>query len=114
MALPVPVCGRPWESVRVHVVEAGAMVTCAAPVVAGAATAVIPVGIPVTARETSPVKPPPRVMVTVEGPFAPCARLNEAGAADMLKVGMGLAVTVRASVAEAAVTPEPVARTVRV
>ena len=90
------------------------MVEVAPAVEAGAAAAVMPVGMPETAKATSPVNPPERVRLTVEVPSSPWARLRALGARLIPNSGTGAATTVRFRVAVAADTPEPVARTVMV
>ena len=78
---------------------------------AGLNVPVTPAGIPSRARVTSPAKLV-RAMVTVAGPDAPAATLSVVGVT--VRAIAGMAVTVRGKVVVASVTPEPLARIVRV
>ena len=55
---------------------------------------VVPVGAPLADRLMALLKPPLTVVVMVEVPWAPCARLTEVGAALMVKSGGAVTVSV--------------------
>ena len=77
--------------------------------------AVTPVGRPVALNVVAELKPPVLVMVIVLVPLAPWVTVREAGEAAMVKFGVAVALTVRASVVVAVRLPEvPVMVTVEV
>jgi hypothetical protein len=77
--------------------------------------AVTPVGRPVALSVVAELKPPVLVMVIVLVPLAPSVTVREAGEAAMVKFGVAVAATVRASVVVALRLPEvPVMVTVEV
>jgi hypothetical protein len=77
--------------------------------------AVTPVGRPVALNVVAELKPPVLVTVIVLVPLAPWVTVREAGEAAMVKFGVAVALTVRASVVVAVRLPEvPVMVTVEV
>jgi hypothetical protein len=77
--------------------------------------AVTPVGRPVALNVVAELKPPVLLMVIVLVPLAPWVTVREAGEAAMVKFGVAVALTVRASVVVAVRLPEvPVMVTVEV
>jgi hypothetical protein len=89
--------------VPVAVVEATVMVMVEAPepgaaMEAGVKLTVTPVGCPVADKATAELKPPEIATVTVDEPLLPCTTDTETGAAEMVKSGVPVEVTVNVTV----------------
>ena len=67
---------------------------------------VTPVGCPLALRPTAELKPPETVVVMVEVPLLPCTTETDVGEAEMVKLGLSVAVTVSATVVVSMVLPD--------
>ncbi len=75
---------------------------------AGVKLTVTPVGCPVADKATAELNPPEMTTVTVDKPVSPCT-VTEAGEAEMVKLGVPGAVTVKVTVVvRMRPPPEPV------
>ena len=73
---------------------------------AGVKLTVTPVGCPVADKATAELNPPEMAVVIVDEPLLPCTTDAEAGDAEMVKSGIGAAVTLSVTVV-VCITPPP-------
>jgi hypothetical protein len=97
MMLPVAVA-MPLAAVSVSVLLAPV-------VLAALRLAVTPAGSPLVASDTAPVKPPVRAIVMADVALPPAANASDPGLSDSVKPGVGVAVTVSATVVVAESEP---------
>ncbi len=93
------------------VVEATAMVIVDVPepgaaMDAGLKLTVTPVGWPLALKATAESKPPETVVVIVDVPLLPCTTETEVGEAEIVKLGLAVAVTVSETLVVSVVLPE--------
>ena len=67
---------------------------------------VTPVGWPLADKAIAELKPPETMVVIVDVPLLPCTTETEVGEAEMVKLGLATAVTVRETLVVSVVLPE--------